>query len=120
MSKIQPKQWRRMNPNYMKETNFRLQKLTFDGDHALLNNFSVRERYTIQDIIDAVADYEQFTQEKVKKEQSIALFKEKAQNEGVFVNLKEVTDKLFFDSEHMDEFWRICFELHQKAEGVKK
>lgn len=119
MINIQPKEWKRVSPNFMKEMDFRLKRLTFDGDHALQNNFAVRQNHTIQDVIDAMADYETFVEKKAQKEKAIEEFKKKALKEGLLINLHDVTDKMFFDSEHLNEFWRVCFELHENQKEEK-
>lgn len=111
MRKIQIKEWRRMNPDFIKEMDYRFKQMVFDGDHALCNEFSVRGRFTIQDMIQSVQEREVFIKEKKLKEEAIEAFKAEALANGMTINLKEATDDKFFSSQDMNEFWRVCYEL---------
>ena len=116
MPPLQPKQWRRVNNDKIKEEKYRLMNHLFNGDHAILNDFNLRNYHTIQDVIDMTIEKEEFFEKKAKKEQEMEDFKTKALSDGVIVNLKDATHDLFMDSDSMEEFWRVCYEIHKKQQ----
>lgn len=117
MNRPEPKQWRRVNNDKIKEQKYRLHlKHLFDGDHAGLNDFNLRSIYTIQTVIKMSKEMDDLMEKKVAKEQGIDEFKEKALTEGAIINLKDATQDCFMDSDSMEEFWRVCFEIQRKQQ----
>lgn len=103
--------------NTHKKIDFKLMQLVFNGDHAGLNRYAMRKRFTIQEVIDKTAEMEQFFREEREFKENIESFKERSLEGECSINLKDITEDMFYESEHLNEFWRIAYLVHQKQKG---
>lgn len=107
------KDWSRMNPKVSIKLDMARLNLLFDGDHAIEGSGAMRRSVTVEDVIQRVEKIEAFLIAEKELEEGIESFKINASNGDICINLEDVNDTMFFDSVHMDEFWRVCYEVYQ-------
>lgn len=104
--------WRRMNPKKHNKIRMTLMKRLFDGDHAAASNFVARKSWTLNEVMESMEELEKQTIEEEQYATELEKFKIMASNGEININLKDISKELFYDSEDLNEFWRVSFELH--------
>lgn len=108
--------WARIDDKRLQEMKFsHLDRLNlFDGDYAVCNEFVTRKHETIENVIKIQNEREEFLKAEKKYEEKLEAFMEKALDGEVNINLKDVNEELFLDSDSMNAFWKASYEIYLK------
>lgn len=107
-------QWKRINPYFKLELDMRILMRNFDGDYAVEDEFHERERFTINQVIDITDRYKKMIDKKKKEEEDLKDFESKFSSGEIVINLKDLNNTYFCNSEHYEEFIRVSHEIYKK------
>ncbi len=85
----------------------------FDGDHAPLNNYAVRSKMTLQNVMDTYDELIRLVEKEREFENEAKALIEKAQSEDVMVNLKNISRDMFPSGDVYREFMRVVMKLQE-------
>lgn len=89
----------------------------FDGDHAPLNNYAVRSKMTLQNVMDTYDELIRLVEKERRFEDEAKALIEKAQSEDVMVNLKKISRDMFPSGDVYREFMRAVMKLQEMNGG---
>lgn len=107
-------EWSRLDPKFSKKLKFSKLNLLFDGDHALGNEFYVREHTSIENVLKLTEERNIYLKAEKEQEETLEKFKKHAAIGDISINLKDLNDEWFYESEHYNEFWRVAYEIYKK------
>ena len=109
--------WTRVDPNTHIKYRYKIAQILFDGDSQLDNDFRQRNHWTVEETMHVYNNYMSTIDTEETYKNNLEKFKEQCANGEVSINLSTVSDKLFFSSEAMDDFWRVAFTIHRGYEA---
>jgi UPF0288 family protein (methanogenesis marker protein 3) len=108
--------WTRPNTNEHSKMRYNIAQKLFDGDDQLEDDFKMRELWTIEKAIYVYDSYIFIADAEEIYKKNLEIFKAKCAKGDVTINLSTVSEKLFYRSEDMHDFWRVAFRIHRGYE----
>lgn len=108
--------WTRPNTNDHTKMRYNIIQKLFDGDDQLEDDFKMREHWTIERVIGVYDSYMFIVNVEETYKKNLEIFKAECAKGDVTINLRTVSDELFYSSEVMHDFWRVAFRIHRGYE----